>query len=220
MQTNPTAHESPVSGSLRSADDRAGRLVSAAYDLLDDEGLEGLTIRAVLARTGLARRAFYDCFGGKDDLVLAVFEQTLRLAAGFFEQVAAQADSPLEALRQIVSGIVMGPLGFHATLMNATDRRSAALSQEHLRLAESRPEELQKALSPLLDLIVRHIERGIAAGQFRQCDPALAARLVYNLVSTTVHTELLSAQGLPPDADRRKALAEEIWEFSRRALVA
>ncbi|MFD2429696.1 hypothetical protein ACFSUK_19240 [Sphingobium scionense] len=39
-------------------DDRNQQIVAAAYDLLDEEGLEGLTIRAVLQRTGLARRAF------------------------------------------------------------------------------------------------------------------------------------------------------------------
>ena len=58
-------------------DDRNQQIVAAAYDLLDEEGLEGLTIRAVLQRTGLARRALYDRFAGKDDLVLAVFDHTI-----------------------------------------------------------------------------------------------------------------------------------------------
>ena len=39
-------------------DGRAGQIAAAAYDLLDEHGLEGLTIRAVLGKTGLARRAF------------------------------------------------------------------------------------------------------------------------------------------------------------------
>lgn len=212
--------ETPVSGALRAVEDRAGLLVAAAYDLLEDEGLEGLTIRAVLARSGLARRAFYDCFAGKDDLVLAVFEQTLRLAAEYFQQMAEKADNPMDGLRQIVTGIVMGRLSLMDPGERASDRRSAALSQEHLRLADSHPAELQAALSPLLDLIARYVASGIACGQMRPCDPALAARLVYNLVSTTVHTELLSELGLSPDAARRRALATDIWEFCRRALVA
>ena len=49
---------------------RKQSIVEAAYALLDEEGLEGLTIRAMLKRTGLARRAFYERFAGKDDLVL------------------------------------------------------------------------------------------------------------------------------------------------------
>lgn len=200
--------------------DRGVRLVSAAYDLLAEEGLEGLTVRAVLARTGLARRAFYDRFGGKDDLVLAVFEQTLRLAANHFREQASLRESPVEGLREIVTGIIMGPLSYAAEDVEAGDRRSAALAHEHLRLAESHPAELQAALSPLVDLIALHISRGMAEGQFRDCDPVLAARLVYNLVSTTVHTALLSAQGLSPDVARRRQLAADIWEFCHRALAA
>lgn len=210
----------PDVGGLPADADRGVRLVSAAYDLLAEEGLEGLTVRAVLARTGLARRAFYDRFGGKDDLVLAVFEQTLRLAADHFRHEAALRESPVDGLREIVTGIIMGPLSYAAEDVEAGDRRSAALAHEHLRLAESRPAELQAALSPLVDLVALHISRGTAAGQLRACDPALAARLVYNLVSTTVHTALLSAQGLSPDVARRRQLAADIWEFCHRALAA
>lgn len=220
IDPNTSPGASVVSASLHAESDRTAKLIAAAYDLLEQDGLEGLTIRAVLSRTGLARRAFYDRFGGKDDLVLAVFEQTLRQAAGYFQRLADEAATAVDALREIVNGIVMGRLSFTGASAETGDRRSAALAQEHLRLAESHPAELQAALSPLLDLIAQHIERGIAAGELRPCDPALAARLVYNLVSTTVHTQLLSEQGLNPDPDRRKQLAAEIWEFCRRALIA
>src|SRR6185437_5015781 len=77
--------EDPSAGDA--SPDRARLLISAAYDLLESEGLEGLTIRAVLKRTGLARRAFYERFAGKDDLVLAVFEQTIGLAASHYQKL-------------------------------------------------------------------------------------------------------------------------------------
>src|SRR3974390_2827646 len=47
--------------------ERSRRIVEAAYDLLNEAGLDGLTIRAVLEKTGLSRRAFYERFAGKDD---------------------------------------------------------------------------------------------------------------------------------------------------------
>ena len=56
---------------------RKQSIIAAANDLLEEVGLDGLTIRAILKRTGLARRAFYERFAGKDDLVLAVFDTTL-----------------------------------------------------------------------------------------------------------------------------------------------
>lgn len=192
-------------------------LIEAAYELLDEAGLEGLTIRAVLARAGLARRAFYECFQGKDDLVLAVFDSSLRAAAVQFREITERCGSPEDALRAVVMGIVVGQLG-HANM--GANRRGAALSREHLRLAQTRPEELQSALQPLLDLIAGHVADGIASGLFRKADPRRQARLIYNLVSTTVHTVLMAEEGGMADRSEREGLAESIWEFCRRGVVA
>lgn len=202
-------------------DDRARRIVLAAYDLLDSAGLEGLTIRAVLARTGLARRAFYDCFAGKDALVLAVFAHTLRRAAGYFTDAVAGLLDPLARVEAIITGIVMGSAAIMGRAPEGgSNRRSAALSREHLRLAEAHPPELQAAIAPLIDLIARHLADGMTAGQVRAGDPARMAALVYNLVSTTVHTQLIAEEAAAPDRVRREALAAEIREFCRRAVAA
>ncbi|MDE8654415.1 TetR/AcrR family transcriptional regulator [Novosphingobium album (ex Liu et al. 2023)] len=195
-------------------------ILKAAYELLDEGGLEGLTIRAVLGRTGLARRAFYERFGSKDDLVLTVFEQTLHGAAREFREMVGPVADPLDGLRIIVSSLVLGQLGFQGTESPGRSRRSAALSREHLRLAESRPHELQQALSPLRGLIAEQVRKGISLGTFRDADADLQARLIYNLVATTVHTELLAEEGGCPNLVHRERLLESIWEFCRRAIIA
>src|SRR5882724_12497382 len=83
--------------------ERSRKVVEAAYELSEEEGLEGLTIRAVLKRTGLSRRAFYERFEGKDDLVLAVFEQTLLRAATHLSELVKTTADPMERLRVIVT---------------------------------------------------------------------------------------------------------------------
>ncbi len=93
------------------------------------------------------------------------------------------------------------------------------MSREHLRLAESRPHELQAALAPLRALLVEQLQSGITAGEMRDNDPDLQAALIYNLVSTTAHTELLAEEGETPDRERRRRLASEVWEFCRRAIA-
>lgn len=202
------------------ADQRAQLLVEAAYDLLAEEGLEGLTIRAVLARTGLARRAFYDNFAGKDELVLAVFAQTLHTAARQLGEWASDRTTPLERLHFIVTSIVMGRFGLDETPAGGRDLRGAALSREHMRLAESHPGELANALGPLLAVMAGHLGDGIADGSVRKGDADRMALLVYNLISTTVHTELLAEESGIPDRARRLALAEELWDFCSRAVIA
>ena len=200
-------------------DQRAREIIEIAYDLLEQGGLEGLTIRAVLQRTGLARRAFYERFGSKDDLVLAVFEYTIQQAAAYFaEQVGAIAD-PLDQLRFIVTAIARGSMAFDDAGRAGASRRGAAMSREHLRLAEARPRELESALRPLLDLIADLLARGMAAGVVRPMAPATMASLVYNLVSTTVHAELLAEDPGTADQARRAALANDLWDFCRRAII-
>ena len=124
---------------------------------------------------------------------------------------------PLDRLHLIVSWIVCGREALAGNERENGDRRGAAMSREHLRLAESRPEELQRALSPLIALIAEQLSDGMAVGQVRNGDPDRLASLVYNLVSTTVHTELLSPVTARAD---REQLAAEIWEFCRRAVAA
>jgi len=199
--------------------ERSRKIVDAAYELLEDEGLEGLTIRAVLNKTGLSRRAFYERFEGKDDLVLAVFEQTIRAAANRFSAQAAALADPLERLKLLVSFIVLGK----SMLVEGAEhsgRRGAALSREHLRLAESRPNDLQVALAPLIDVITELLADGMAAGVIRRADPRRLATLVYNLVSTTAHTALLAEEADQPGRVPQTQLAAEVWEFCRRAIVA
>jgi AcrR family transcriptional regulator len=200
--------------------ERSRRLVDAAYELLEEEGLEGLTIRAVLKRTGLSRRAFYERFVGKDDLVLAVFEHTILRAASHLNEQVSKTPDPMERLRAIVDSIVFGNLALSAPDGAQSNRRGAALSREHLRLAESRPADLQAALKPLLAIITQQLSDGMEAGLVRRDDTRRMAALVYNLVSTTVHTELLAQESARPDRAQRARLAADIWEFCRRAIAA
>jgi AcrR family transcriptional regulator len=197
--------------------DRSRQLIDAANELLEERGLDGLTIRAMLKRTGLARRAFYERFAGKDDLVLAVFEETLHSGALHYRDKARGMTDPLETIKMIVIGLVVDALNNEEGL---GERRLAAMVLEHLRLAQSRPAELQAALRPLLDLITEQVTEGVRKGQLRDCDPDLQATLIYNLVATTLHTELMLNGGGAPDRQRRQQFADEIWEFCRRAIVA
>lgn len=205
------------------ADSRRQSIVDAAHALLEEDGHEGLTIRAVLSRTGLARRAFYERFAGKDDLVLAVFEDLLHAAAATFATQVAGMENPMDRLKLIVTALV---LGTHAKESRRNrrdegfDRLGIVMSREHLRLADSCPAELQRALRPLLGLIAGILADGIKAGVVRAASPQRLATLIYSLVSTTLHREYLAPEGNYGDVAHRIALADELWEFCRRAIAA
>ncbi len=204
-----------------SAGTRRQSLVKAAQKLLEEGGQEALTIRAVLTRTGLARRAFYECFAGKDDLVLAVFEDRLHSAAATLASQIGRIDNPMARLELIVTSLMQGsPAGEipRNSSSAAQDRLGIVLTREHLRLADSCPAELQRALRPLLGLIADALADGIKARMVRDASPQRLASLIFNLVSTTLHREYLAPDGTRPDPGYRSALAGDIWEFCRRAI--
>jgi AcrR family transcriptional regulator len=218
MATMETARETRVRGFLASEKaERTRAIVAAAYELIDAGGLEELTIRAVLKRTGLARRAFYEQFAGKDDLVLAVFAQAMRFGADMYREMVAPLPDPVERLKAIIVSIGHGA-GSPDEAGN-DGHMAAALSREHLRLAEARPDELHHALEPLMALIADQLADGMAVGKIRQADPARLAIFIYNLVATTMHTELIAQEAVGSPRERRDRLADELWEFCRRAVA-
>jgi len=187
---------------------RSRRFVEAAAELIAGEGFEGLTLRAVLMRTGLSRRAFYERFDGKEDLVLAVFEQTLQDAVALYRRQLEPLDDPLERLRLVIESMVRGAQS------DAGIRHAVAMSREHLRLAKARPDDLQVAMAPLVDLLAEQLALGMERGVVRRADPQELAMLVNNLVAATIHTTLLTKGG------RRAGAAEALWEFCLRAVRA
>jgi AcrR family transcriptional regulator len=195
---------------------RSHRFVQAGRELIAERGFEGLTLRAVLDRAQLSRRAFYERFDGKDDLVLAVFEQMMRDGAEEFRTAIAATDEPLERLRSVIEGMVMSA-GSDAGLRDAV-----AMSREHLRLAEARPDDLRHALEPLTGLIAEQLALGMERGVVRKADPHELAILVHNLVSATIHASLLSGDGEGGGTreDRAARCAAALWDFCERAVRA
>jgi AcrR family transcriptional regulator len=196
-----------LEASRRRAAERSRRLVRAAVEIVDKEGLEGLTIQSVIARTGLSLRAFYQRFASKDDLLVAVFEEGIRGAAEVTRAQIADLEDPVERLRAIVAG--MFPTSGSSAVL-------AMMSREHHRLAESHPEELRYALAPLESLIAENLAAGMESGQVYRADPEQLAVLVLNMVSATVTDAVLTKRS----SGELEQRGDELWRFCWRALEA
>ena len=69
-----------VNAARSRAEQRVQRFLDAAFDLIDEKGTTEFTIQEVVDRSQQSLRAFYEYFDGKDELVLALFEETVREA--------------------------------------------------------------------------------------------------------------------------------------------
>jgi len=77
-------------------------ILSAAYDLMQEKGVDGFTVADLTERADLNRSTFYSHFKDKDDLIRQCEEEFLE---GLSEIEARIADVPIEALAVVALGI-------------------------------------------------------------------------------------------------------------------
>ena len=179
---------------------RGHRVVKAARQLVAEAGLESVTLRALLEKTGLSRRAFYQHFQSMDDVLLALFEDTMAIGAARLREQLAEIDNPIAALERLVRAIASGAVSSSERIYNL------AMTKEHIRLAEHRPGELNAALAPMHELIADLLRRGTKTGAVRETDTVRLAETVHGLISTEVHRNLHRGAD---DVD----WIDRLWEF-------
>src|SRR5436190_9157751 len=94
--------ERAVSRSLNAArsraEERVQRFLDAAFELVDEKGSTEFTIQEVIDRSKQSLRGFYEYFEGKDELLLAMFEETFREAC---DDIRATVDTESDPLARL-----------------------------------------------------------------------------------------------------------------------
>lgn len=88
---------------------RLERLVDAAVEELRERGYEGLTVRAVATRCGVAAATAYTYFASKDHLVAEVFWRRLCALPEVEPQPASPEDAVVEAMKATISIVADDP---------------------------------------------------------------------------------------------------------------
>src|SRR5690349_24730093 len=84
------------------AEQRVQRYIDAAFGLIDEKGTTEFTIQEVIERSGQSLRGFYQYFDGKDELLLALFEETLAESTEDIRHAVETETEPLARLRALV----------------------------------------------------------------------------------------------------------------------
>jgi len=184
-----------VDRSLGPATDRAvqrGRaLVTAAGRLIRLSGGDDLTMKEVAAEAGLSLRVLYQHFEGKDDLLVALIEESQVVFARLIERQAATRQDPLERLG--------AALYFAADPRQHTDPGyNRALATFVARTSISEPERLGRARLPVVEVIGRLISDAMSAGEVDPGDPEIAASsILLTYISYELNNHLGSSVGAP-----------------------
>src|SRR6476469_3987567 len=102
----PLWRQRAVSRSLNAARSRAEqrvqRFLDAAFELIDEKGTTEFTIQEVIDRSQQSLRGFYQYFDGKDELLLALFEETVRECTEDLHEVVEAETEPIPRLHAFV----------------------------------------------------------------------------------------------------------------------
>lgn len=184
---------------------RAQRFLDAAFALMDEKASTEFTIQEVIDRSKQSLRGFYQYFDGKDELLLALFEETVRESIEDIGAAVGAESDPIERLHvftiRLHEWCDQGPL---PRKRGAHNRRP--ISEFSVQLAVNHPERVSAALAPLSTMLRGLIEEMNSSELVAVDDPRRSTTLV---LQTVMCSWLGNRLGNP----RQRVTAEETWEF-------
>jgi TetR/AcrR family transcriptional regulator, fatty acid metabolism regulator protein len=188
------ARRSPALAGRPDKADRRDAILRAAIETFAARGFFHAQVADVARAAGVAAGTVYLYFRGKDDLLISIFERTMKAAIAEGRQSVAGKSSPPERLREIAA-LHLERLG--------RDRDLAVVFQIELRQSTKFMERFSTThLREYLGIIRDVIAEGQAKGQFRkQINPTLAAKMFFGALDEMATNWILSR--------RRYSLANE-----------
>jgi AcrR family transcriptional regulator len=174
----------------RRPEHRPQQIIEAALEVFGECGLAKARLQDIAARAGVSKGTIYLYFPNKEELFREVVRQTAVAAIETGERTASQGGSPTEQLYVAMRGywaFVSSPI------FNTLYRLVLGELHQFPDLARFYADEV---VARGLKLLSGIIHRGTQAGEFRDIDPMIAARM---LVALTIMNAIWSDEhtGVP-----------------------
>lgn len=140
---------------------RSSRFLATALELVEESGRADFTIQTLIDRSNLSLRAFYQHFAGKEELLLALYENvTSQFTEGIRQEVSA-ADGPMAELEAFCRGFLS-----RAESSQALGGR--VMTIYNLSLEIERPADFAKIWEPHHKLLTKILTACSRAGLVRK----------------------------------------------------
>jgi AcrR family transcriptional regulator len=211
----PAWRERAVARSLNAARSRAEqrvqRFMDAAFSLIDEKESTDFTIQEVIDESKQSLRAFYQYFDGKDELLLALFEETIHEATDDLASVVDPSADPLEGLRAFT-------IRLHEWCDPSEKPRKRGkhnrrpIMEFSTHLVVDHPDRVKAAMAPIARMLVKLVEDADAAGAISVDDPRRAAALLQQTVMYSWFGNRLA------ESPRARLTADATWDFCLHGL--
>ncbi len=196
--------------SLRSARakavSRSDRFIATAMEILQETGRTDFTVQELVDRSRTSLRSFYQYFSGKDELLLALLEESIARSVSSWRAQTEGTDA-LSALKTVVESIYGN---------GSDDGLNRGLAPYHFSLAESHRTDYQRAIAPMARLIYELVEQGISEGALRT--DIAPDKLIRVFIQSVIGAAMFTSLGRA-DNERGGEDATIMWEFCRLGLV-
>ena len=173
------------------AETRVQRFLDAAVELMNASPGKEFTVQEVVERSGQSLRSFYQYFAGKHELLLALFEESVRSTAEHLRDCVAEEDDPMDRLHRFVVE--------YYRLCRPTARSRSAKKYPIIGMADfaqqlltEYPKEASIAFIPLVSLLDELLEDAAAAGLVRsdfhrgRATGVILQAVMFNVFATTI----------------------------------
>jgi AcrR family transcriptional regulator len=206
--------EQAVARSLDSArlraENRVQRFIDAAFDLLSGSAPgEDFTVQEVVEKSGQSLRSFYQYFGGKQELLLALFEESVRLTTDELRARVEDETDPLERLHCFV----VEYYNLCRPKVSTRGKKNVPLAlaefAQHLMTASS--EDATRAFAPLVSLFAEVFDGAVAKGAIRKdLDRQRVAGILLEMIMFNSFSSTIGGLAAEPS---RAGAAEELWDL-------
>ena len=211
--------EAAVSRSLGSAraraENRVQRFLDAAIELMNEgDSDKDFTVQEVVERSGQSLRTFYQYFGGKQELLLAVFEESVRSTTEVLTEKISKEEDAFGRLHRFVVEYYRlcrpAPQG-KSSKKAVTTSVMVDFAQQ---LLTGQPRDAAMAFAPLVSLFGELLDDAAADGAIRaglRRSPIagmVLEAIMFNAFSTTIASTTMQGQ-----AAEAVDPAEQLWDL-------
>jgi AcrR family transcriptional regulator len=201
-------------GSARTrAENRVQRYLDAALELMIENGAgKDFTVQEVVERSGQSLRSFYQYFGGKHELLLALFEESVRSTTELLREELADEDDALGRLHRFV-------VEYYQLCRPSPPRESSSKRASKApimvdfaqQLLTGHPTEAAMAFAPLVSLFGELLDDAAAEGAIR---PDLRRSPIAGMVLEAIMFNAFSVTiGGTFATESVEDQAEELWNL-------
>lgn len=187
---------------------RSTRFMATALELVQESGLASFTLQALADRANLSLRTFYQHFAGKDELLLALYED---VTAQYTEAIRGQveaADGPMGQLEAWCRGVLSRPGSSQAVGGRLVLIYNLSLEMNH-------PEAFAKVWEPHRKLLIEILT---ACSQARLIRSDLTLQQLTSLLGYTL-TSLGQFNALHEGMGGTHLSEDVVWSWCRQAIL-